>query len=53
MSAANLLPDNPYDRHTLAATWTAVESVIGVAQTNADVGQPRSGADNEGIVSRS
>ena len=35
--AAKLLPDNPYDGHTLAATLTAVESVIGVSPTDAYV----------------
>ena len=50
--AAKLLPDNPYDGHTLAATLTAVESVSGVTPTDADVGQPRSGVDNEGVVGR-
>ena len=35
--AAKLLPDNPYDGHTLAETLTAVESVSGVALTDAYV----------------
>ena len=35
--AAKLLPDNQYDGHTLAATLTAVESVSGVAPTDAYV----------------
>ena len=34
---AKLLPDNPYDGHTLAETLTAVESVTGVAVTDAYV----------------
>lgn len=32
--AAKLLPDNPYDGHTLAGTLTAVEQVSGVAPTD-------------------
>lgn len=34
---AKLLPDNPYDGHTLAETLTTVESVTGVAVTDAYV----------------
>ena len=47
------VPSDPtLRRHTLAATWTTIESVSGVALTDAYVGQPRSGVDNEGVVSR-
>ena len=35
MVAAKLLPDNPYDGHTLAETWTTMESVTGVLVTDA------------------
>ena len=34
---AKLLPNHPYDGHTLATTLTAVESVTGVAVTDASV----------------
>jgi IS5 family transposase len=37
MVAAQLLPDNPYDGHTLADTLTAVQAVTGVAVTDAYV----------------
>lgn len=37
MVAANLLPGNPYDGHTLAETLTAIERVTGVAVTDAYV----------------
>jgi IS5 family transposase len=37
MVAAKLLPDNPYDGHTLAETLTAVQAVTGVAVTDAYV----------------
>jgi len=37
MVAAKLLPDNPYDGHTLAETLTTVESVTGVSVTDAYV----------------
>jgi IS5 family transposase len=37
MVAAKLLPDNPYDGHTLAETLTTVESVTGVFVTDAYV----------------
>jgi IS5 family transposase len=37
MVAARMLPDNPYDGHTLAATLSAVERVTGVAVTDAYV----------------
>jgi IS5 family transposase len=37
MVAAQLLPDNPYDGHTLAETLRVVESVTGVAVTDAYV----------------
>jgi IS5 family transposase len=37
MVGAKLLPNNPYDGHTLAATLTAVERVTGVAPTDAYV----------------
>ena len=35
--AAHLLPNNPYDGHTLTATLTAVEQITGVALTDAYV----------------
>ena len=34
MVAARMLPDNPYDGHTLAETLTTVESVTGVSVTD-------------------
>ncbi len=37
MVAAQLLPDNPYDGHTLTDTLTAVQAVTGVAVTDAYV----------------
>jgi transposase, IS5 family len=37
MVAARMLPDNPYDGHTLAETLTTVESVTGVSVTDAYV----------------
>lgn len=37
MVAAKLLPDNPYDGHTLAETLTTIERVTGVAVTAAYV----------------
>jgi IS5 family transposase len=37
MVAARMLPDNPYDGHTLAETLTAVQAVTGVAVTDAYV----------------
>jgi len=37
MVAARMLPDNPYDGHTLADTLTAVQAVTGVAVTDAYV----------------
>jgi len=37
MVAARMLPNNPYDGHTLAETLTTVESVTGVAVTDAYV----------------
>jgi IS5 family transposase len=51
MVAARMLPDNPYDGHTLAETLTTVESVTGVSVTDAYVdkgyrGHGYSGATN-------
>ena len=37
MVAARLLPDNPYDGHTLAETLTAIQAVTGVSVTDAYV----------------
>src|SRR3990172_2540986 len=37
MVAARMLPDNPYDGHTLAETLTVVQAVTGVAVTDAYV----------------
>jgi len=37
MVAARMLPDNPYDGHTLAETLTAVQAVSGVAVSDAYV----------------
>jgi len=37
MVAARMLPDNPYDGHTLAETLTTVESITGVSVTDAYV----------------
>jgi len=57
MVGAKLLPDNPYDGHTLAATLTAVERVTGVAVTDAYVdrgyrGHGYAGATNVHVAGR-
>jgi IS5 family transposase len=63
MVAARMLPDNPYDGHTLAETLTTVESVTGVSVSDAYVdkgyrGHGYAGATNvhvagQGYVNRS
>ena len=44
MVAARMLPDNPYDGHTLAETLSAVQAVTGVAVTDV-----RRMADRQGL----
>lgn len=51
MVAAQMLPDNPYDGHTLAATLSAVERVTGVAVTDVYVDKGYRGHGYEGATS--
>ena len=48
MVASRLMENNPYDGHTLAETLTAVESVTGVAITDAYVDKGYRGHDYSG-----